>query len=62
MQWHRARALAERWEEEVEIIEEEFRRAARGWNKMSEVWLKLGEHYQSGGHRAYAMQKASAYG
>jgi hypothetical protein len=62
VQWHRARAQAERWDEDVEILEEEFRRTVRGFARMSEVWTEMGENGDTGGHRAYAMQKASAYG
>jgi hypothetical protein len=31
----------ERWQEEVEILEEEFRRATRGFEKMEQVWSSL---------------------
>jgi hypothetical protein len=60
VQWHRAKALAERWEEELETVEEEFRRTARGFDRMGEVWAMLGTSH-TGGHQAYAMQKSSAY-
>jgi hypothetical protein len=61
VQWHRARALAERWDEELETIEEEFRRTIRSYDVMSAVWTELGKTQVAGGYRAYAMQKASAF-
>ncbi|KAI3609034.1 hypothetical protein WG66_010896 [Moniliophthora roreri] len=41
VQWFRARADMERWQEEVEILSEEFRRAIRGLRKMGGVWRQL---------------------
>jgi hypothetical protein len=41
VQWFRAQADMERWQEEVEILEEEFRRAIRGFEKMEQVWSSL---------------------
>ena len=61
VQWHRSRALLERWDEDVETIEEEFRRTIRSFLKMSETWLALGEHLIPNGHRAYALEKSAAY-
>jgi hypothetical protein len=61
VQWHRARALAERWDEELETDEEEFRRTIRSYDVLALVWTELGQSREAGGHRAYAMQKASAF-
>jgi hypothetical protein len=61
VQWHRARALVKRWDEDVEALEEEFRRNIRSFEKMSEIWSELGLGFQPSGHRAYALEKSSAY-
>ena len=61
IQWHRARVLVERWDEDVETIEEEFRRTIRSFLKMSETWLALTQHSEPSGHRAYALEKSAAY-
>jgi hypothetical protein len=59
VQWHRAWALVERWDEDVETIEEEFRRTIRSFHKMSQIWLALGQRFELGGHRAYALEKSA---
>ncbi|KAG6848674.1 hypothetical protein H0H93_014968 [Arthromyces matolae] len=41
VQWFRARADMERWVEEVELLEEEFRRLIRSCRRMREVWTDL---------------------
>ncbi|KAF8963731.1 hypothetical protein BDZ97DRAFT_1661232 [Flammula alnicola] len=41
VQWFRARADMERWIEEVELLEEEFRRFIRGCQKLQEIWTSL---------------------
>ncbi|KDR71018.1 hypothetical protein GALMADRAFT_15660, partial [Galerina marginata CBS 339.88] len=41
VQWFRAKADMERWQEEVEILTQEFRRAIRGFEKMDQVWSSL---------------------
>jgi hypothetical protein len=62
----------ERWIEEVEIIEEEFRRLVRGCEKMETVWKELSKSqtmlkkYMFGEKpplvfRAYTLQKADMY-
>ncbi|PBK58531.1 hypothetical protein ARMSODRAFT_842227, partial [Armillaria solidipes] len=66
VQWFRARADMDRWIEEVEILEEEFRRFIRACDKMSQVWKDLSEdrpqHYSPvSGHRVYAMEKSTMY-
>jgi hypothetical protein len=45
VQWFRARADMMRWVEEVELLEEDFRRLIRGLEKMAEIWSNLsGKH------------------
>jgi hypothetical protein len=62
----------ERWQEEVEILEEEFRRAIRGFEKMEQVWssLAMSKGFESAdldsrlakGKMAYGKKKAAMYG
>lgn len=55
----------ERWQEEVEILTQEFRRAIRGFQKMDEVWMSLAADSdgssESKGKTAYAKKKAAMY-
>jgi hypothetical protein len=41
VQWFRAQADMERWVEEVELLEEDFRRLVRGCQTMDRVWTSL---------------------
>ncbi|PPQ98101.1 hypothetical protein CVT26_003271 [Gymnopilus dilepis] len=41
VQWHRAHADMMRWVEEVDLLEEEFRRLIRGLERMATVWHSL---------------------
>jgi hypothetical protein len=61
VQWHRTRASAERWDEDLETVEEEFRRTIRSYDVLSLVWTELGQSREPGGHRAYAMKKAASF-
>ena len=38
VEWFRARAIRDRWCEEAELLEEELRRLARGFEYMKKVW------------------------
>lgn len=58
VQWFRARADMERWQEEVEILEEELWRMVRGCQRMDVVWTKMAEKCEKAGYKAYALQKA----
>jgi hypothetical protein len=51
----------ERWIEEVEILEEEFRRTIHGFNKMTVVWTQLADQSSKRGYTAYGRQKADMY-
>jgi hypothetical protein len=78
VQWFRAQADSdmERWQEEVEILEEEFRRAIRGFEKMEQVWSSLAmskgpdseaaesdfDSRVAKGKMAYGKKKAAMYG
>lgn len=61
VQWFRARADMERWQEEVEILEEELRRMVRGCQRMDEVWTVMANQCEKTGYKAYALQKASMF-
>ena len=72
VQWFRAQADTERWVEEVDLLEEEFRRFVRSCEKMESVWLELtttSPKYrplsltwqQTPGYTSYAYQKADMY-
>lgn len=61
VQWHRARAIVERWDEDFETIEEEFRRTIRSFLKMTQTWAALSQRFELGGRRAYALEKSAAY-
>ncbi|KAK7444303.1 hypothetical protein VKT23_015315 [Stygiomarasmius scandens] len=63
VRWFRARAELERWQEEVEILGEEFRRSARGFEKMAAVWSEVARKSASlsPGHEAYANRQADAF-
>jgi hypothetical protein len=51
----------ERWIEEVEIVEEEFRRLVRSCDTMSRTWISLAAASTKVGYAAYARQKADMF-
>ena len=52
----------EQWQEEVEILGQEFRRAIQGFNKMENVWTSLAkDHENEPGKSAYASKVANMY-
>ncbi|KDR78511.1 hypothetical protein GALMADRAFT_209005 [Galerina marginata CBS 339.88] len=74
VQWFRARADMERWQEEVEILAQEFRRTIRGFDKMAHVWSSLAispapvecshnlvDHGVEHGKMAYGKKKAAMF-
>jgi hypothetical protein len=62
VQWFRARAQAQRWEEEVEILEEEFRRTIRSFERMAEVWRLLAKAPDMAtGYSAYAFKHTQMF-
>ncbi|KAJ7087124.1 hypothetical protein C8R44DRAFT_752302 [Mycena epipterygia] len=57
-----ARADMERWQEEVEILAQEFRRAIQGFTKMEAIWTALAkDHSNNPGKQAYALKTANMY-
>ena len=77
VQWFRAHADMMRWVEEVELLEEEFRRLIRGLEKMASIWeslsslpsaelkhrptVTLSSNATLPGYSAYAARKAAMY-
>jgi hypothetical protein len=60
--WFRARAACNRAQEEVEILEEEFRRAHRSFERMGKVWEELAEHVQGEKCKvAYSYRQSEMY-
>ena len=63
VRWFRARADMERWQEEVIILREEFRRTYRTFMFFSYAWRKSGLQFAESkvGYHAYALGRASIY-
>ncbi|KAJ7659305.1 hypothetical protein DFH06DRAFT_989992, partial [Mycena polygramma] len=63
VQWFRAEAEMQRWQEQKEQKLVELLRTIRSFAKMQEVWTWLGHSHSANqpGHAAYARQKASMY-
>ena len=62
VQWHHAHADMERWQEEVEILAQEFHCAIQGFDKMKTVWIALADDPKNGPRRqAYALKTANMY-
>jgi hypothetical protein len=52
----------ERWEEEIEILEEEFRRTVRSFEHMAEAWGVLAMTPNAAvGYSAYAFEHSQMY-
>ncbi|KAF8965358.1 hypothetical protein BDZ97DRAFT_1904028 [Flammula alnicola] len=62
VQWFRAEAEMQRWQEELETLQADFMRCIRTFQKMSEVWKDLAKS-NSGepGKTAYARKKSSMF-
>ncbi|RDB28165.1 hypothetical protein Hypma_001335 [Hypsizygus marmoreus] len=61
VQWFRAEAEVERWQEQWETKQAEFLRCIRSFGKMQFVWTELADSQTTIGHIAYARQKAAMY-
>ena len=63
VQWFRAEAEMQRWQEQVEQKLAELLRTIRSFDKMSKTWtaLSLTQPSNLPGHIAYAKKKASMY-
>ncbi|KAJ3567379.1 hypothetical protein NP233_g6404 [Leucocoprinus birnbaumii] len=58
VRWFRERAAVERLKEELEILEEEFRRVHTSFSRMNEVWTTLAKNSKSAGFASYALRQA----
>jgi hypothetical protein len=62
VKWFHACAACDRAREEVEILEEEFRRAHRSFERMAEVWTELaGRTKDDKGKAAYGHKQSAMY-
>ncbi|KAJ7609721.1 hypothetical protein DFH06DRAFT_1148295 [Mycena polygramma] len=63
VQWFRAEAEMQRWQEQKEQKLVELLRTIRSFAKMQKVWTRLGQSHSANqpGHAAYARQKASMH-
>ncbi|KAJ7923693.1 hypothetical protein B0H13DRAFT_1864678 [Mycena leptocephala] len=63
VQWFRAEAEMQRWQEQKEQKLVELLRTIRSFTKMQQVWIELANQHSSNqpGHAAYARQKAWMY-
>ncbi|KAJ7939058.1 hypothetical protein B0H13DRAFT_1851231 [Mycena leptocephala] len=63
VQWFRAEAEMQRWQEQWEQKLVELLRTARSFSRMQAVWTQLSKNQPQGrpGARAYALQKAAMY-
>lgn len=61
VQWFRAEAEMQRWQEQWEMKQAEFLPCIRSFNAMCTVCTNLAELNSRPGHVAYALQKAAMY-
>lgn len=70
VRWFRTRAALERRQEELEILDEEFRRTHLSFTKMNTIWKRIGErqfllrkvdHRLASGYKAFACRQAAMY-
>ncbi|KAJ3554139.1 hypothetical protein NP233_g12484 [Leucocoprinus birnbaumii] len=63
VRWFRMRASLHRMHEELEILNEEFKRTLRSFSKYQEIWRKMGNSTSQGpGSSPYAYRQAAMYG
>ena len=61
VKWFRARAARDRAKEEVEILQQEFLRTIRSFQKISTVWHEIAGR-EDKGRAAYGYQQSVMYG
>ncbi|KAJ7794468.1 hypothetical protein B0H14DRAFT_3496992 [Mycena olivaceomarginata] len=61
VQWFRAEAEMQRWQEQKEQKLAELLQTNRSFLKMEATWTALASDSATAGHRAYARQKAATY-
>ncbi|KDR65131.1 hypothetical protein GALMADRAFT_148963 [Galerina marginata CBS 339.88] len=62
VQWFRAEAEMERWREEWEAKQADFKRCINTFRKMSSVWLELSRSSDNAGKVAYAKRQSAIFG
>lgn len=61
VQWFRMRAARDRWQEEVELVEEELRRLIRSFISMGRVWAAVHSTEKSDASASFAARKNKEY-
>ena len=62
VRWFRAKAEAERYKEEIEILEEEIRRTFTSFSRLRTVWEALAHGPHKSGYSSYAYKIAASWG
>jgi len=62
VQWFRAEAEVERWREEWEAKQADFKRCISTFGKMTSVWLELSRSSDNPGNIAYAKKQSAMFG
>ena len=61
VQWFRAEAEMQRWQEQWEAKQADFMRCIQSYKKMSEVWAQLAASSDTVGRAAYARRTSAMY-
>lgn len=61
VQWFRQRAAKERWQEELELLEEELRRLIRAFTNLEGAWRDVHSLEEAAGRKAFAAFKANEF-
>lgn len=61
MRWFRERAAVDRLQEELDILEEEFRRTHTTFLRMNKTWEQLAAVAEKTGHACYARRQAKMF-
>ena len=59
--WLRAKARKERWEEEMELVESEMGWTANCFWHHERIWRQIAEEARGPGHKAYAWKQSSTW-
>jgi len=61
VQWFRAEAEMQRWQEQLEAKQADFLRCIQFYKKMSEVWAQLATSSDTAGRAAYTRRTSAMY-
>lgn len=61
VQWFRMRAARNRWQEEIELVDEELRRLIRSFISMGRAWSMVHRAEKSVANASYAARKNKEY-